>query len=330
MNEQEPDIETETDNSSVLKIKNLRRNFGDCEALKGISFELTEGKITGFIGANGAGKTTTMRIICGLDIPDSGEVTLDDVSVHAFPALIRQCIGWMPDYNGKTPHITVWEYLDFYAKAYGFRAAKRRSVVNDVIEFNELGALANKDVTSLSKGMTQRLSLSRMLLADPPILIMDEPAAGLDPKARIELKHLLRLLAEQGKSILISSHILSELDDISDSLLFIDHGTIIHSGGAAELKRQTSSQTVIRIKTTTEDPKLRPWLELYPDIEYLETIKRGCVIAVEDDNEEKIHHILGAMIKEGFAIVDFHKEEQRLEEAFIALVEANQSSMEEE
>ena len=188
--------------------------------------------MVGFVGANGAGKTTTMRIIATLDYPTRGTVRIGGIDVLQYPAKVRSNIGWMPDNFGTYDHMTVVEYLDFFARALGYRGEERLERVEDVMEFTDLASLGDRLINKLSKGMGQRLCLGRALIHDPDLLILDEPAAGLDPKARVELKHLIRILAEDGKTVFISSHILSELGEMCDTLLFIDQGKIIHHGSA--------------------------------------------------------------------------------------------------
>ena len=227
--------------SSAIVVNNLYRYFGPLKAVDGISFEVPHGSVCGFVGANGAGKTTTMRVLATLDYPTMGQVEICGINVVNFPAKVRSLIGWMPDHFGNYEHMTVLEYLDFYARALGYAGKERQIRVQEVMEFADLIPLADRLSNKLSKGMTQRLCLGRALIHDPQVLIMDEPAAGLDPKARVELKHLIRILADEGKTIFISSHILSELGEMCDSLLFINNGRIVHHGDAESLKHGTEN-----------------------------------------------------------------------------------------
>lgn len=220
----------------ILKVKGLVRHFGQVKAVDGISFELERGQVVGFIGANGAGKTTTMRLLTTLDLPDSGEVEYDGIDAIQYPEKVKSRIGWMPDGFDPVDGTTVQDYVDFFARAYGLTGQQRVEEVARVLEFCGITELKNRYINKLSKGQTQRLSLARMLIGNPDFLVMDEPAAGLDPQARLEFKQLVRSLREKGKTMLISSHILSELAEMCDSLILMSQGRIIHRGTREELE----------------------------------------------------------------------------------------------
>lgn len=224
--------------TTKLKVTNLVRHFGEVKAVDGISFELKAGEVVGFIGANGAGKTTTMRVLTTLDVPDEGTIEIDGVNAQQHPEQVKGKIGWMPDGFTPAPHTTVYDYIDFFARAYGLCGTKRQDEVARVLEFCHITELQDRFINRLSKGQTQRVSLARLLIGNPELLIMDEPAAGLDPQARLEFKQLVRQLKAQGKTMLISSHILSELAEMCDSMLFMDNGKIIHRGSCEELLAQ--------------------------------------------------------------------------------------------
>ena len=226
----------------IISVRNLSRTFAGKQAVSDVSFDVFPGQVVGFIGANGAGKTTTMRIMATLDQPTVGNVSVGGLDVVSYPAVARARIGWMPDAFGAHDHMTVIEYLDFYARAFGYRRAERAKRIGEVMEFTDLAPIGDKMMNTLSKGMAQRLCLGRTLLHDPDVLILDEPAAGLDPKARFEFKQLVRLLAGEGKTIFISSHILSELAEMCDTMLFIDAGRIVHHGSAESLQQHSGGQ----------------------------------------------------------------------------------------
>ena len=222
------------------EVRNLTRVFGKTVAVNDISFSFEDGNIFGFIGPNGAGKTTTIRIMATLDLATSGDVFYDGVSATLFPEAVRRVVGYMPDSLPGYKDIQVWEYLDFFARSFGLKGAERTRALDDIVEFTNLGELRNKFLYALSKGMKQRVSLARALIHNPKVLIMDEPAAGLDPRARHELRTLLKILADQKKAIFLSSHILSELQDICDGAVIIEQGKLLSAGTLNELLAQVN------------------------------------------------------------------------------------------
>ncbi|AGC48357.1 ABC transporter ATP-binding protein [Myxococcus stipitatus DSM 14675] len=233
--------------SALLEVKGLRRDYGALRAVDDVTFQLEAGSILGFIGPNGAGKSTTLRILATLDSPTSGEVLLGGHSLVDTPDRVRPLIGYMPDRYGTYDDVTVYEFLDFFARAYGLTGAKRRQRVDSVMGFTGLGPLADKLTTALSKGMRQRVALGRTLLHDPQLLLLDEPADGLDPRARIELRELLRALADQGKAVIISSHILTELAEICDTCAIIEQGRLLATGKVGDILQQGASVTEVEL-----------------------------------------------------------------------------------
>jgi ABC-2 type transport system ATP-binding protein len=218
--------------------------------------------------------------------------------------------------------MTVLEYLDFYARALGYKGNERRQRIQEVMDFTDLVPLAERFSNKLSKGMTQRLGLGRALLNDPQVLIMDEPAAGLDPKARVELKHLIRVLAKEGKTIFISSHILSELGEMCDSLLFINNGRIIHHGDSQTLRRNSDTLGGLLYDVQVDGPAeaIAAWCELQANIEFLEARKKGGRIRIDSEDPSKAADVLARMIKDGLRVMEFHLEERNLEDAFIDIL----------
>ncbi len=227
--------------SALLQVNGLTRYYGSLRAVDDVSFSVAQGTILGFIGPNGAGKSTTMRIIATLDVPTSGEVLLDGQSLVARPDQARPLLGYMPDRYGTYDDMTVFEFLDFFARAYRLKGPERKERVDSVMDFTGLLPLKDKLTSELSKGMKQRVALGRTLLHDPRLLILDEPADGLDPRARIELRELLRALAAQGKAVLISSHILTELSEICDTCAIIEQGKLLATGTVQEVLSRTSN-----------------------------------------------------------------------------------------
>ncbi len=307
---------------SALKIENLYRYFGPLKAVNGVTFEIPHGSVCGFVGANGAGKTTTMRILATLDYPTLGSAEVCGINVVHQPTKVRRLIGWMPDHFGNYEHMTVLEYLDFYARALGYKGKERRQRIQEVMDFTDLVPLAERFSNKLSKGMTQRLGLGRALLHDPQVLIMDEPAAGLDPKARVELKHLIRVLAKEGKTIFISSHILSELGEMCDSLLFINNGRIVHHGDANELRRgsDTHGGVLYDVQIDGNPEHVSDWCVLQQNVEFLEARKLGGRIRIDTQDPTKAADILARMVRDGLRITEFHREQRNLEDAFIDII----------
>jgi ABC-2 type transport system ATP-binding protein len=219
----------------ILQVSGLRMQFGSKEVLHGISFQVNRGEIYGFIGPNGAGKTTTIRVLATLLMPTSGDVWVDGYHALTHPEQVRRRIGYMPDYVGVYPGLTVAEYLEFFAGAYRIHGRRRKSLLSDVIDLTDLGTLVDTEVQVLSKGMRQRLCLAQTLIHDPDLLILDEPASGLDPRARIEFRALLKELRRMGKTVFLSSHILTELSEICDSVGIIEKGELVVHGGVDEI-----------------------------------------------------------------------------------------------
>ena len=307
---------------SAILVQNLYRYFGQLKAVDGISFEVPHGSVCGFVGANGAGKTTTMRILATLDYPTMGTAEVCGINVVHHPDKVRSLIGWMPDHFGNYDNMTVLEYLDFYARALGFKNEERRHRIQEVMEFTDLGPLADRLSNKLSKGQTQRLGLGRALLHDPQILIMDEPAAGLDPKARVELKHLIRILADEGKTIFISSHILSELGKMCDSLLFVNGGRIVHHGDAESLKMGSDATGGVfyDVQVAERPETVNDWSVLNPQVEFIESRKNGGRIRIDSSEPDKAAEVLRRMVKDGLLVTEFHREERNLEDAFIDIL----------
>ena len=214
----------------MIETKNLTKNFGNLTAVDDLNLTIQDGDIFGFIGPNGAGKTTTMRILVTLLEPTRGKASINGLDVSRHGKKVRRLVGYMPDFMGVYDDLKVFEYLEFFAAAFGIERKKRKSIVEGVLELTDLQSKRSVTVDSLSRGMQQRLGLARVLIHDPKVLILDEPASGLDPRARIEIRELLRELKRMGKTIMISSHILSELEEICDHIGIIEHGRLVFSG----------------------------------------------------------------------------------------------------
>lgn len=310
----------------LIDVRGLVRNFGAVQAVRDVSFAIQRGQVVGLIGANGAGKTTMMRILATLDMPDHGTATIGGADLIEDPNAIRRQLGWMPDAVPVYRDTTVADYLDFFGRAHGFRAPELGARIADVVEFTELGPLLDRPATGLSKGQAQRLSLARTLLNDPEFLILDEPAAGLDPKARLEFKNLVRLLRERGKTLLISSHILSELGEMCDSLLFMDHGRIVHHGDTDSLRRRDAATTgvfAVNIRVEGDPAPLLAWLAMRAGWKVVEPRRDGARAEFTGSEGAALAAELRRLTSDGVLVTDFHREERRLEEAFIEMLRGN-------
>ena len=317
--------EATTAASPLVEVRGLNRVFDAVHAVQDLSFTIRRGAVVGFIGANGAGKTTTMRIMATLDEPTSGEVVVDGLDVVEEPTKVRRLVGWMPDAYGTYPNMTVFEYLDFFARSYGFTRHERRSRVEEVMDFADLTPLADRQMAKLSKGMGQRLCFGRMLIPDPEFMILDEPAAGLDPKARLEFKNLVRILAGRGKTLFISSHILSELGEMCDSLLFIDGGRLVYHGDADTLKHGLAGDGdaggMAVLVTVAGDPRpLVEWAETNPGWSLLEERRDGARLSCAGSDPAALAEGLRRIVAAGIPVIEFRREQRRLEEAFVDMV----------
>ncbi len=249
----------------MIETHDLTKKYGDHFAIKGLEIDLKKGDVFGFIGPNGAGKTTTMRILATLLNPTWGEAYVGGYSIYTRPRDIRRMIGYMPDFFGVYDDMKVIEYLEFFAAAYRIQGPARRKVANDMLELVELGYKRDAFVTSLSRGMTQRLGLARVLLHDPQVLLLDEPASGLDPRARIEIRGLLKRLRDMGKTIMVSSHILPELADICNKIGIIELGVLEVNEKVAEVLKRLRPQTILNVGVAGDLEAAAPPVGRSPD-----------------------------------------------------------------
>ncbi|HEX5470669.1 MAG TPA: ABC transporter ATP-binding protein [Lacipirellulaceae bacterium] len=306
--------------SPQIELRRLHRVFEQTHAVNDVSFEVCAGEVFGYIGPNGAGKTTSMRILATLDEPTAGDAFVDGFSVVEDPDRVRRRLGFMPDYFGTYQNVSVLEYLDFFARAYGLVGRERINAIGDVMEFTQLRTLAYKPIDGLSKGMKQRLCLGRTMIHNPSVLILDEPAAGLDPRARIELRDMIARLADAGKAILISSHILTELAEISDRVGILEQGRLLAVGSVAEISAGVQSRSTVRIRVLRDGEKLRGWLAARGDIEELQVEGDLATFSHAGDRESEAS-LLKAMVEAGFAIVEFGAKQKSLEDVFLHVTE---------
>jgi ABC-2 type transport system ATP-binding protein len=302
----------------MIRATDLHKRFGSQPVLRALSFEIPKGALCGFIGPNGAGKTTTMRILATLDEPTSGSMFVDGLDVMRDAARVRRLLGYMPDYYGVYSDLICSEYLEFFARSLKFQGGLRAPRVQDVIEFTEIGGLLTRPVEALSKGQKQRLSLARALLPDPEVLVLDEPAAGLDPRARIELRELLKLLTARGKTVFISSHILSELADQIDWLVIIDHGVIRHCGRpeAVAASLETAGITTYLLELTSDAASARRFLLEQAAVRGVEGEGGTCVLQL-DESHEKVEDLIARLVQHGGRFRELYRRQPDLEEVFL-------------
>jgi ABC-2 type transport system ATP-binding protein len=308
----------------AFEFRNLHRFFGKLKAVNNVSFAAYPGEVMGYIGPNGAGKTTSMRILATLDVPTAGDAFVEGFSVVDDPDQVRKVLGFMPDAFGRYPNMNVLEYLDFYARAYGFKGAKRRDAVERVLQFTELNRLTDKPIDTLSKGLSQRLGLGRTLIHDPQVLVLDEPAAGLDPRARVELRELIHLLARKlNKTVLISSHILTELSEICDSAAIIEAGRILASGTVEQLMLQLKhaegrTHASLSVRVLRNAPALERLLVEQPFVSRVAVTQNTVSFDYEGDDEARAR-LLRDLVGQGVEIVEFQGRTESLEDAFMAI-----------
>lgn len=306
---------------TALSVQRLTRRFGSLTAVDDVSFDVHRGEILGFIGPNGAGKTTTMRICSTLELPDEGDVLVDGRSVLTHPREARERLGFMPDSYGAYVHTTIAEYLDFFARAYGLRGRSRTRMLDYVKEFTALRPLEDKLITSLSKGMKQRLCLAKTLLHDPAILVLDEPAAGLDPHARVELRELVKALAELDKAVMISSHILSELSQICTTVAVIEAGKIRATGSVEDVVRGVQAhRTRVYVRAIAAPDVVHKALLEEPDVHDVRIHRSGVLVELEGE-EDRQARLLKRLVERGLDPVEFSPAGVDLEDVFLSLTQ---------
>ncbi len=302
----------------MIETRDLTKKYGELFAIKSIDLNLSRGDVFGFIGPNGSGKTTTMRILATLLNPTWGEAYVGGYSIYTRPKDIRRMIGYMPDFFGVYDDMKVIEYLEFFAAAYRIRGPKRRQVCDEVLELVELGYKREALVTSLSRGMTQRLGLARVLLHDPQVLLLDEPASGLDPRARIEIRGLLKRLGTMGKTIMVSSHILPELADICNKVGIIERGELIVNAEVADVMRQVRRQTVLNIGVAGDSHTAARLLEGHDLVDRVDAGDNYLTVTLVDGHED-YSDLATLLVSAGHKLTLLREEELNLETAFMAL-----------
>ncbi len=300
----------------MIEIKGLTKKFGRTTAVDNLSFTVERGDAFGFVGPNGAGKTTTIRMLSTLLEPDQGTATVNGYDVTKQPEEVRACLGYMPDFFGVYTDMKVWEYLDFFAAAYRVPRNKRPGLISDVLELTDLTYKRDEYVETLSRGMQQRLCLAKTLVHDPDILLLDEPASGLDPRARIEIRELLQELCRMKKTILISSHILPELAELCSKVAIIEAGKLVMAGSVTEISAQLEGGLKLGIRLVCRQDDCCAFLCRRPDIKSAEIVE-GEVEAIYHGRPEEQHLLLAALVGAGFQVVSFSEREMNLETLYM-------------
>jgi len=302
----------------AIETRGLTRRFGKLTAVDALSLQVATGSLFGLIGPNGAGKTTTLRMLAGLLEPTAGEIVLNgQVANHDWRELQRQ-IGYMPDFFGVYEDMLVWEYLDFFARCYDLPADRRRQVTDELLELVDLADKREAYVQTLSRGMRQRLCLAHALVHDPQVLLLDEPASGLDPRARVEMRELLRELGAMGKTVVVSSHILSELAELCDAVGIIERGRLVASGRLDEISRQVREGRTLRLKVLSDRQAAQAVLRDQPGVGEIYEVN-GCLEVEFLGDDEATARLLAVLVGRGVQIVSFSEVTSGLEEVFLRL-----------
>jgi len=316
----------------MLKISNLKKSFGSFQALNGLNLEIAKGELFGFVGPNGAGKTTTMKIISGLLSADSGEVYIDGINALKDSQKLKQKIGYMPDFFGAYNNLKAYEYMEFYASVYGIIGRDARELCNNLLDLVNLTDKADAYVDGLSRGMKQRLCLARSLVHNPELLILDEPASGLDPRARFEMKEILKNLSDMEKTIIISSHILPELAEMCSTIGIIEHGEMVANGTLEDIQNTLQTTRSVIICVTNADAAAKA-VQLLHENPLIHTLSRSdlTISAILKDSKMEASEITEAeasiltnLVSAGVSVYSFHREEGNLESLFMQITEEHE------
>ncbi len=302
----------------MLEVKNLRKEYGGLTAVKGVSFSLQPGDIFGFIGSNGAGKTTTIRMISTLLEPTSGTAILNGADVRKDPMSVRRMIGYMPDFFGLYDDVKVWEYLDFFAAIYEVPVRERAAIIDNVLELTDLTVKKDAFVQSLSRGMQQRLCLARCLVHDPALLLLDEPASGLDPRARSELKELIVELGRMGKIVIVSSHILPELADFCNTVGIIERGEMLAFGEVDKIVRDLHPTRALEARVLRDAAVAAEVVAKLPGV--LNAAAKADALRIEFNGDPEAQaEVARALVQGGHGLLAFREEQADLEDVFLKL-----------
>lgn len=303
----------------MIEIKDLTKKYGSFTALDSLSLQLDKGVVFGFVGQNGAGKSTTFSILATLLTPTSGTASINGVSVTKEPKKVRKLIGYMPDFFGVYDQLRTNEYLDFYGASYGIPASERAKLIPQLLELVNLSDKQDAYVDVLSRGMKQRLCLARSLIHDPDVLILDEPASGLDPRARVEMREILKELKSMGKTILISSHILPELAEMCDEIGVIDKGKLIAHGSVGDIQQQLQAEKELVVTVGREVEKTVAFFEDHPQVSRIKLIGGHSVQFLFAGDDDAQMNLLKSAIMANIPILSFKQLETNLEDVFMEI-----------
>jgi ABC-2 type transport system ATP-binding protein len=306
--------------TAIVHAQGLVKRYDGTLAVAGLDLDVEQGEIFGLVGPNGAGKTTTLRILATLLAPTAGDAEIAGISVRRDPSAVRRLLGFMPDVFGVYDDMKVWEYLDFFARCYGIAPARRQQMIRDLLDLVDLGDKRDSYVQALSRGMQQRLCLAHTLVHDPQVLLLDEPASGLDPRARVELRELLRELRSLGKTIVISSHILPELEELCTSVAIIDRGQVLTQGKVAEIERRLRVGAVLRVRVLGDAATAetaRTHFAEQPDVASAAVLEDETIELGFRGDDEATARLLATAIRAGLPIVSFSRAASDLEELFL-------------
>lgn len=313
----------------VVEINNLTKRYGELTALEGLTLSVKRGQILGFIGPNGAGKTTTIKILVGLAKPTSGTAKIAGADCAHEAHKIKRLVGYMPDGFGAYDNMRVREYLDFFGAAFGIPRQRRKARIDEVLDTTRARYMQDRFVESLSHGMQQRIGIARTLLHDPEVLIFDEPANGLDPQARIEMRELLLRLAASGKTLIVTSHILPELSRICDQVAIVTHGKLRAFGSLEQIMRQVSQRRSIEVQLPSGDAAAaaaRVMREQLGEDETLSTSPAEATVRFETTrSDEQLSDLLAALIQAGVRVSQFRELQSDLEDAFLSVIRQNET-----
>lgn len=302
----------------MLYIRDLTKNYGSFTAVNHLTLHIPEGDLFGFVGPNGAGKTTTIRIVCGLLKASGGSVQIGGTSAPVGSKAMKRLIGYVPDFFGVYDNLKVYEYMDMYGSMYGMASRDIAKLTDDLLELVNLSDKREFYVDTLSRGMKQRLCVARALLHNPKLLILDEPSSGLDPRARVEMKELLKNLHSMGKTIVISSHILSELSEMCNSIGIMNRGQLVRAGRIEDIMQQISGGKRIHIHVVSDmEPAVRVMKEQAGVV--VESVRENEIIISHGGTDEEVCAMIASLIQNGVVLTDFHREEGSLETLFMQL-----------